>query len=316
VAFYLGIDGGGSKTRCVIGDDTSVLATATAGPSNITRVRRERARESLHQAIREACGAARVSSREIHRACIGIAGAGRKEINDAVREIVGELMSGEISVVGDMEIGLKAAFRDGPGVIVIAGTGSIVYGRDSQGRTARAGGWGFAISDEGSAHWIGQSAVRALLRDVDERLKQNQNAAELADSLPLFCEIKKTWQVTSFDELLGCVNSSSDFSFLFPAVVAAAQAGDGVAQVALREAGEELARLAGIVVRRLLTQEKNGASPVPMAMVGGVFRHSETVHKTFAEKVGQLSLRVKLQEKIVEPVEGALEMARQGFNRR
>ena len=158
MTYYLGIDGGGSKTTCAVGDESSLLATVAAGPSNITRVGEARARASLHQAVHEACAAAKIDPRQVRRACIGAAGAGREEIAGALRKIMAETLPGEIEVVGDMQIALAAAFGAGPGVIVIAGTGSIAYGRDAQGGTARAGGWGFAISDEGSAHWIGCAA--------------------------------------------------------------------------------------------------------------------------------------------------------------
>ena len=151
MAYYLGIDGGGSKTRCAVGDESSLLATVSVGPSNITRVGEARARESLHQAIREACAGAGIEPAQLRRACIGAAGAGREEIANVVRGIVAEVIPGKIEIVGDMQIALEAAFGTGPGVIVIAGTGSIAYGRDADGRTARAGGWGFAVSYEGSA---------------------------------------------------------------------------------------------------------------------------------------------------------------------
>jgi glucosamine kinase len=164
VAYYLGVDGGGSKTTCVVGDESSILAAFTVGASNITRVGETGAREALHRAIREACQAAGINPQQVLRACVGAAGAGRSEIAGAVRKIVAQIVSGEIEVVGDMEIALAAAFGSGPGVIVIAGTGSIAFGRDAQGRTARAGGWGFAVSDEGSAHWIGRASVSAVLR--------------------------------------------------------------------------------------------------------------------------------------------------------
>ena len=78
MAYYLGIDGGGSTTRCAVGDESSLLTTAAAGPSNITRVGEARARESLHEAIRAACVAAKILPRQLQRACIGVAGAGRE----------------------------------------------------------------------------------------------------------------------------------------------------------------------------------------------------------------------------------------------
>ena len=161
--YYLGIDGGGTKTTCAVGDDSSVLATASAGPSNIVRVGEATTRESLHQAVRQACAAAGITPSQVLRTCVGGSGAARPELAAIVREFLAEMLSTPVDVVGDMQIALEAAFDQGPGVIVIAGTGSIAYGRDRQRKTVRAGGWGFAIGDEGSAHWIGRAAVSALI---------------------------------------------------------------------------------------------------------------------------------------------------------
>src|ERR1700733_8396293 len=116
------MDGGGSKTTCAVGDEASQLEIVTAGPSNITRVGKVRAREALHRAIRQACTATKITPDQVRGTCIGIAGAGRLEVAAAVREMVAELISGAIEVVGDMEIARSAAFGAGPGVIVIAGT--------------------------------------------------------------------------------------------------------------------------------------------------------------------------------------------------
>ena len=162
--YYLGIDGGGTKTTCVVGNESQLLATATAGPSNIVRVGEVQARESLHQSVRQACAAAGIAPAQVAHTCVGGSGAARPEFAAIVRRALAEILPTPIEVVGDMQIALEAAFDEGPGVIVIAGTGSIAYGRDRQGNTARAGGWGFAIGDEGSAHWIGRAAVSALLR--------------------------------------------------------------------------------------------------------------------------------------------------------
>jgi glucosamine kinase len=160
VAFYLGIDSGGSKTTCAVGDENSLLATATAGPSNVVRVGAAQARESLHQSVRQTCAAAGITPAQVARTCIGAAGAVRAEIISIVRAALAEILSTAIDVVGDMEIALEAAFHDGPGVIVIAGTGSIAYGRTASGNTVRAGGLGFAISSpqRGSSAFACRSA--------------------------------------------------------------------------------------------------------------------------------------------------------------
>jgi len=304
VAYYLGIDGGGSKTTCVVGDESSALGSAVSGPSNVIRVGEARARESLHDVIRQTCAAARIDLRRVHRACVGVAGAGREEVANTVRKIIAELIAGEIEVVGDMQIALQAALGAGPGVIVIAGTGSIAYGRDAHGKTARAGGWGFAISDEGSAHWIGRTAVAALLRAADESV--GDGAAQ--GPSPLFREIKAIWKLESLEQLARAANMNPDFAALLPAVVAAADARDELAQRVLREAGRELADLAGIVVQQLFLHSNEA---VPLAVVGGVFRHAAIAREIFCDAVHKRDPRLEINREVVEPVVGALQMARE-----
>ncbi|MFY9908485.1 MAG: BadF/BadG/BcrA/BcrD ATPase family protein [Candidatus Sulfotelmatobacter sp.] len=297
MAYYLGIDGGGTKTTCAVGDETSLLATVVAGPSNITRVGETRARESLQQAIREACAAAGIEVRQIQRACIGAAGAGREEVASAIRKMVAEIVPGEIEVVGDMPIALEAAFGEGAGVIVIAGTGSFAYGRDRQGLTARAGGWGFAISDEGSAHWIGLRAVREAL-----------SAADKSTTIPLLLEqLMQVRRERSFDEFVRAANSNPDFAAFFPVVTSMASTGDSTARQVLLDAGVELANLAAVVTGKLFADDN---SPVPLAMAGGVFRHARVVRESFYNQVRSLSHTFALNREIVEPVYGALQMAR------
>lgn len=310
MAYFLGIDGGGSKTSCAVGDDTSVLATVSAGPSNITRVGEVRARESLHQAVGDACAAAKVDPRQVERVCVGVAGAGRQEIATAVRTIIGEVIIGKIEVVGDMQIALEAAFGAGPGVIVIAGTGSIVYGRDQQGRTARAGGWGFAISDEGSAHWIGRTAVGAVLRAIDERIEAG-NDQNVAEALPLYRELLAAWKLRSLDEFVRMGNSTPDFAALLPAIVAGAESGDLRAKRVLTQAGSELAQLAIILVKRVFADGDTKASVIPLALAGGVFRHAGRVREVFCDELCKVDPRIRVSPEIVEPVVGALKMARQ-----
>jgi glucosamine kinase len=304
VAFYLGIDGGGTKTRCAVGDETSLLATVTSGPSNITRVGEARARESLHYVIREACAAAKIDPRQIQRACAGVAGAGREESTRVVKAIVAELIRGEIEVAGDMPIALEAAFGAGPGVIVISGTGSIAYGRNGQGKTARAGGWGFAISDEGSAHWIGRTAVSKFLRAWDK-----ESSAEETD---FFRGLKDAWKLHSLEEVVRGANSNPDFAALFAAIMAAADAGDVIAQDVLTQAGRELAELAKIVAHGLFEQGDVNWEGFPVAMAGGVFSHSQCVRRVFCEEIRKLDSHLEVSPQIVAPVEGALQIARHG----
>ncbi len=299
--YFLGIDGGGTKTTCAVGDESRLLATATAGPSNIVRVGEDHARESLHKAVWQACSAVGIHAAEITRTCVGGAGAGRLEIAEIVRSILSEIVAGPIDVVGDMQTALEAAFDAGPGVVVNAGTGSFAYGRNQQGQTLRAGGWGFAIGDEGSAHWIGREAVRAVLQE-SERGEDSSVFIETYLVQGLF----KAWGVRSFLDLARAGNSvpPPDFAKLFPAVAASK---DEIARNVLRDAGRELARLAEVVIRRLFGGKSDG---VPVATTGGVFRHAELVQQVFYNELRKADSRVQAITNVVDPVEGALRMAR------
>lgn len=300
MSYYLGIDGGGTKTTCAVGDESQLLATATAGPSNIVRVGEMQARESLHQAVRQACAAAGITSSDISCTCLGGAGAARPEIAATARRFLAEIIPTPIEVVGDLQIALEAAFGPGPGVVVNAGTGSFAFGRDAAGKTLRAGGWGFAIGDEGSAHWIGRDAIRAVLRAAD-RLGPAQ--VESTDTARALLQI---WDVKSITDLALAANAipPPDFAQLFPAVSAGK---DSLAVSVLASAGLELAKLAAVVIDRLSAADTR---IVPVAMTGGVFRHAPLVRETFYNELRKLEPRTEIRSQLVEPVDGALQIAR------
>ncbi len=305
--YYLGIDGGGTKTTCAVGDESQLLATATAGPSNIVRVGEVQARESLQQSLRQACAAAGITPPQVAHTCVGGSGAARPECAAIVRRALAELLPTPIEVVGDMQIALEAAFDTGPGVVVIAGTGSIAYGRDRQGNTARAGGWGFAIGDEGSAHWIGRAAVGAALRaaDASGAAAANDGILELYSSFA--AALGEVWGVATLADLARAANSipPPDFAALFPTV---ANSQDNLAAEVLTQGGRELAQIAAIVARRLFAG--SDMAPVPVAMTGGVFRHAPLVGQVFYNELRRLDPRLEVNPQVVEPVEGALRMAR------
>ncbi len=300
MAIFLGIDGGGSKTSCLIGDETSILGAGTAGGSNPVRVGEAQAREALATAIRQACAVANVNPSQIQGTCVGLAGAARPEISEPVRQCIAEFVPSEIDVVGDMVIALEAAFGSEPGVIVIAGTGSIAYGRNSKGQTARAGGWGFAISDEGSGHWIGRAAVAAAVRALDDDAEAtNQSLLE---------SLMKFWQVKTREQLVVAANATPppDFAALFPAVLASADRGDRIALDVLAQAGGELASVA----RRVITRLFANAGTLSVAMSGGVFGSSPLVRQVFYNSLRSEHPEAAINPSVIEPVRGALALAR------
>jgi N-acetylglucosamine kinase-like BadF-type ATPase len=270
----------------------------------VIRLGERQARESLGAAVRQACAAAKISPAQIERSCVGIAGGARSEVAAVVRGLLAEFVGGEIEVVGDMVIAMQAAFGAGPGVIVIAGTGSIAYGRNVKGEVARAGGWGFAISDEGSGHWIGRAAVAASMRAYDEGRAENASV--------LFESIMKSWGVSTREQAVmvanGALNvgSTKDFAALLPAVLAAADAGDATARAVLQLAGVELATLAKIVIGRIFAN----AAAVSVAVSGGVFSSCEVIRQVFYDRLCAECPEVSPRMVVVDPAIGALNLAR------
>ena len=296
MTFYLGIDGGGTKTSCAVGDERNVLGAGVSAGCNVVRVGEERARAGIHDAVQRACSAANVSTAHIAQTCIGAAGISSPGVNALLRQFVVEVVPAPVTVVGDHDIAFEAAFGDQPGVIVIAGTGSVAFGRNARGQRVRAGGYGFAISDEGSGHWIGRKAVVQTLRALDRR------------ETPLLHRLIIDALQIAPAELVKMPNAipPPDFSRLCSVVVQAADDGDPVALPVLRQAGAELAELAGTVVGRLWSAEET----VTVAMVGGVFKSSSIVREQFVISLRTQYTSASVQQTVADPILGALSLAR------
>lgn len=299
VPFFLGIDGGGTKTRCLLGDQNSILARGSGGGCSILRSGEACVQESLAGAIHEACVQAGVSPRQIARTCAGVTGCTDDGVASLVQRLLLDTVGGAIEVIGDMEIALEGAFGGDPGVIVIAGTGSIVYGRNAKGEKARAGGYGRFVSDEGSGYWIGAQALHEVLR-------AHASGLDTALLSVLMSELG----AATVNDLVVRVNDNPapDFAPLFPAVQKAAAQGDRVASGVLRRAGDELAQLARIVIERLF-----GAEEVLVATHGGVFANSPQVSAAFQIALRECCPQTHCVARDVDPSLGALERARREF---
>ena len=301
MAFFLGIDGGGTKTDCALGDSAAVLGRGREAGSKLARVGQAQARAALHSAIRQAASEAKVELKQVQRTCVGMAGASQPEVAESIRALVAEIVPGEIQVVGDMHVALEAAFPGAAGMTVIAGTGSIAFGRNERGETARAGGWGPSISDEGSGEWIGRAAVAAALRAFDS-----------GQSIGLVGCVLNSWHLATRDDVARVANSMPppDYAALLPQILATAEAGDAAARDVLLQAGTELAQLAKVVVRRLWP----GGTGAQVALAGGVFRNSELVRRVFANSLRAERPQAEVIEE-VDPVLGALALARRNGQR-
>jgi glucosamine kinase len=214
-----------------------------------------------------------------------------------LRRVITGIVGGEVEIVGDMEIAFEAAFGSGPGVMAIAGTGSVAYGKNLVGEAARAGGWGHAISDEGSGHWIGVAAIREAM-----------HARDRGESAGLLLQLMDALGAKSVEELVVTVNDNPepDFAALFPRVVSAADAGDAVANAVLKRAGSGLAELAETVIRRLFTSPQ----AVRVATHGGVLTSSALVRDVFVERLRTQRAAVSFVSGEIHPASAALQRAR------
>ncbi len=297
MCLILGIDGGGTKTRCAVSDGVMVLGRGVSKGCNIVRLGEATARLSIQSAIREALRNAHLEPDSVKAACIGVAGSAVPQVRQAVLSIIREILPCPISVVGDQDIAFEAAFGDTPGILVIAGTGSIAFGRNSTGKSARAGGYGFIVSDEGSGQWVGRAGVSSCLRALDRGAKSLL--------LPQFL---KAFSASNVGELIQAANAvpPPDFSQLFPMVLNASEHGDAVATEVLKKAGQELAALAKLVAEQLGMNREN----FRVATAGGVFEHSPLVRAEFQSSLKSSHPHATVIDGVAEPLLGALSLAR------
>ena len=301
MTYYLGIDGGGTKTTCIVSDDSRELARADGGASNVIRVGEQAVRDSLRSAIRDVCAKSAIDPAQISRTVAGVAGAGRPEARQFIERVLRETVGGEVGVVGDADIALFAAFGSGPGVIVIAGTGSIALARDAQDNTVRAGGWGWAISDEGSGPWIGRAAVAAILHARDTRTQTD-----------LEQRVLRAWQIPDMEQLVRHANAlpPPDFGALLTDVVEAANTGDAFAGTVIARAGRVLALLVKMAADRAFPPDSAANPAIQVAMTGGVFAHAPNVREAFYETLRTLVPQASVSPELCDPALGALQMAR------
>lgn len=297
---YLGVDGGQSATEAVIGDESGkVLGRGEAGPCNHAKA--GEGREKLMQAVIESVAEARRNAiwanpgmrghnSSFEAACFGMSGGPEDK-----REIIASLIrTKKLIVTTDAVTALAGATESGNGVIVIAGTGSIAFGRNEDGKTARAGGWGYVFGDEGGAFDIVRQALRAALR-----MEEGWGMATALHAGLLLA----TGTETANDALHAFYTDQwprSKVASLATMVDAAAIGGDPVAVRILDNCAQELATLA-VAVRHQLWEE---GTEVEVAYVGGVFE-SQRILGLFRRLV-ELDEGTRCRRPLRNPAEGAL----------
>jgi len=292
---FLGVDGGQSGTKAVIGDETGlILGTGEAGPCNHAAAGEGRAK--LERAIRgsvgEACAQAALDPEvvEFEAACFGMSGGPEDK-----REILAAILRvHHVVVTNDAVIALTGATATGEGIITIAGTGSIAFGRNREGRTARAGGWGYIFGDEGSGFDIVRRAVRASLR-MEEGWGPATRLREVLLEATHSHDANHMLHRFYSDEW-----PRSRVARLAPLIERLALESDAAAMEIIQSAAQELAMLAGAVRQQLWVC--GGA--IQVAYIGGVFESGPLLERF--RLLVELAEGVRCGPPRYGPAEGAL----------
>jgi N-acetylglucosamine kinase-like BadF-type ATPase len=300
----LAIDGGGTSTQAWLGDaEGRVLGRGRAGPSNAKAVGQAAARGAIGRAIALAFTDAGLPPGPAAIACLGLAGFDRPEDRSLLAGWVDQSRwADRIVLVNDGDLVLAAGTPEGWGLGVIAGTGSIAVGRTPEGRTARAGGWGPLIGDEGSAYKVVLAALGLVARRIDGRDRRGVGGDPLARHLCAAMEIAGPGEIVS--KLYSPAFDRARIAALAPAVLDAAREDPGLVAPLLAPAGESLAEIVAAVARALGWSEGR----LPLALAGSFLLGAVEVSDALVGRLRQLGYEVDTTP-VAEPVRGALVLA-------
>lgn len=302
----VGVDGGGTKTQAVVLDaNFAILGEGLAGPSNPLRVGIANAATAIREAIDRACEGARIRRTDLVAAQIGLAGARRKELSARMREALVGLGIGEVVVVGDADIALYGATEGEPGLIVIAGTGSICCGVNARGKRACAGGWGPIAGDEGGGAWLARRALRAIAHAADGR----GPATSLTLSACSYFHVSDPNDLST--AIYAPTITNERLAGFGKYVIEAAKARDRIAREIVAEGGRELGTSAAAVIRNLKLERES----FQVAYVGRVFEAAgELVLSPLSEEVKRVAPKAYLAPPRFSPAVAAARMAREHLN--
>jgi N-acetylglucosamine kinase-like BadF-type ATPase len=281
----LGLDGGGTKTECVVLNKAGAIVARATGPaSNPTRI----GFPAAFAAIEETCDSAINSTRipfDVLALCAGLAGTGRPENRDQMQQFLAQRFPGTlVEVRTDFELAL-AAMPPGPAIVLVVGTGSAAVGRDIAGSIKREGGFGPATSDEGSAFDIGRSAIAAV-RAADPNGESDELTRQMFQDLAL-----SNWAEV---DAKSAANADSIFPRIFPIVAAAADNSNSIAQSVLSAAAEKLAT----ITLRLAESLNLPQHPFHLGKTGGTIGRSR-----FFDRAIDRQLHSKLPSAIMTPLQ-------------
>lgn len=295
----IGIDGGGTKTAGRLADHNAVtLADHIGGPSNMQVIGAEACAEMFHKVITYLCNKAHCSIEDVKSVAIGLAGAGRASDRLSVHNYLEKklkLPNTKLTVVSDADIALEAAYGEQTGIIVIAGTGSIVYGRNLEGEISRVGGWGPILGDPGSGSDIGLKALQKLSRIFDGLDKESELSSKFADY----------FGINSPETLINKVYKENiKPSKLTRPVFEAALMGDDNALQVLNAAAEGLSNLIESYLAGFSKMQE-----VPVTLKGGMLETDTVYRQILMQKLRKLPYPVSVNPFSKKTVDGAINLA-------
>lgn len=303
---YLGVDGGGTKTHiALMNSSRQIMCEGFAGPSNPLRVGVETAVTNIVKAINEACDRGGQSRGDIVAATLGLGGVRRADLKQRVREsFVGRLGIRKTDVFTDAEIALFATTLGKPGLVVIAGTGSVCLGKNEKGQIAISGGWGPLAGDEGGGVGIAQQALHSVAKASDGR----------GTPTILSERASEYFRASGPENLIVAIYSpqvdNTRIAGFARLVVETAQEGDPIAMQILQDAGRELGVAACAVITKLGLQRRK----VPIGCVGSVFNAGELLTRPMLETVRTCASAAYLTEPLMVPAHAAALMAYQNLH--
>ncbi len=296
----LGIDGGGSKTIALLADASgNIVGRGESGPSNYHAVGQETALAALDQAISAAVTSSGLPEAAVKAACMGMAGVDRPQDFALFAGWADRRFPGvPVKLVNDAQIVLAAGTPQYWGVAVISGTGSIVIGQDRSGNTARSGGWGYLMGDEGSGYQVGLAALQAAAKAADRRGPETS----LTGRLLAYFEVESPAQLIS--AVYRPEINRPFIARLSRLVDEEAQKRDPVSLQIMDQAAVELALAIKAVAQKLHLQAK-----IPAALAGGFLVRGKSLQVALIRAVDQLGFTLEPVAAVQEPVHGAVKLA-------
>lgn len=299
-AIVVGVDGGGTKTRAIVADERGTPIVEMSGPGSAVRPgEAERSAEVIATVVREALASGNMTHVTLKVLCVGVAGVGRESERQALwQALVSRDIAEEVVIHADASVALDDAFGEGSGVLLIAGTGAVAFGRGPTGEFGRCGGWGPVFGDEGGGAWLGRRALSVVSAASDGR----EHETALTGAVLTAAQVNEPGELIAW----AAAASAGQLATLAPAVLNTAEAGDRRASALINLAVEELALHVRALARRLFGDER---ASLQVAFAGGLLGPRSLIRKRLVQRLKSAVPGAQIQTTEVDPARGAVRSA-------